>query len=173
MFRGPGEPTPIGYAFYNVGVQNDEVCAKTWPARVDELEQDVRSIVSNGNVEAIFLCGFGNMLVGIEGALSTLQAAADHGGVAQPVEVVKEFFNSMLGRIGLTDWEAFTDAPHIALVEFSSWEVKVQESYNCSQLSHRAQHLLLKHAVSERQVRVFNNHSPTSLAKKDNIKKPS
>ena len=40
-----------------------------------------------GRVEAIFLCDLENMLVGIYALLSTLQAEADHGGVAQPVAV--------------------------------------------------------------------------------------
>ena len=40
-----------------------------------------------GSVEAIFLCDLGNMLVGIYALLPTLQAEADHGGVAQPVQV--------------------------------------------------------------------------------------
>ena len=40
-----------------------------------------------GRVEAIFLCDLENMLVGIYALLPTLQAEADHGGVAQPVQV--------------------------------------------------------------------------------------
>ena len=81
------ETTSIDFAFYNVGIQHNEVGKTNWPGKVARLEQDVRSIVSKGNVQAIFLCDFGNMLVGIHALLSTLQAEADHGGVAQPVEV--------------------------------------------------------------------------------------
>ena len=40
-----------------------------------------------GGVEAVFRCDLGNMLVGIYALLPTLQAEADHGGVAQPVAV--------------------------------------------------------------------------------------
>ena len=60
------ETTPIGFAFYNIGLQNDQVGARKWRAKVWELDRDVVRIVSKGNVQAIFLCEFGNMINSIE-----------------------------------------------------------------------------------------------------------
>ncbi|MCP3880751.1 MAG: hypothetical protein GY701_20510, partial [Sulfitobacter sp.] len=158
------ETTPIGFAFYNIGIQNDEVGKKNWPVKVNELERDVKRIISRGNVQAIFLCEFGNMLVGIQAPLYELQA--DRPSPTPTIKVVQEFFNSMLARLGLTSWEAYTDAPYVALVDVSIWEVKVHEMIKnmCSHPLQRAQHLLLEHALSERQVRVLNNHSAGSTA---------
>jgi len=158
------ESTPIGFAFYNVGIQNGEVGKHNWRRKVGELERDILAIVSRGNVQAILLCEFGNMLVSIQVPLHELQS--DKPSPTPITEVVQELFNSMLARIGLTSWEAYTDAPYVALVDVSIWEVKVHERIEnmCSHPSQRAQHLLLKHAWSERQVRVLSNLSPTSTA---------
>ena len=117
---------------------------------------DVQSILSNGNVHAIFLSEFGNMV----------------DNIAEPLLCVKTFFNNMLHNLKLRKWKAFTDTPYVALVDVSIWKVK--EHYQVKDLlsgtRHRAQHMLLKHAVSERVVRVFNNHTPSFIATSRNQK---
>ena len=150
------ETTPIGFAFYNIGLQNEQVGAKRWRQNVWELQSDVVRIVSKSNVHDIFLCEFGNMLHGIEHKLYQMQA--DKPSKTPRTEVVQEFFNTMLARIGLTTWKAYPDAPYVALVDVSIWEVKVHERIQdmCSHQKQRAQHLLLEHCLSERLVRVLD-----------------
>ena len=48
------ESTPIGFAFYNVGIQNNEVGSQNWKQKVGELASDILDILSKDNVDAVF-----------------------------------------------------------------------------------------------------------------------
>ena len=128
------------------------------------MERDLTRIVSKDNVDAIFLCEVGNMRSPIKGLFSLQQEAAEHGGATQSVESLKDVFDNILYRKNLSSWEVITDAPYVALLDIGVWHLEFQERFSCGKPPHFVQHLILKHSMTGKYVRVFNNHSPTPLA---------
>ena len=136
--------------FYTIGLQTNQVKQKKWSVKVSELTADIQSIIEKGHVNGIFLSEVGKMVNVIE----------------EPLLCVQAFFNNILQELGLPRWKVFADTPYVALLDVSVWKVKEREQIHnlLSHTGHRAQHMLLEHAESKRIVRVFNNHSPTSIA---------
>ena len=111
--------TPIGFAFYNIGLNNNEVVGSNWTGKKWTLTSDVRSIIEGQkNVHAIFLCEVGNMLDSIEDQFYYRQQA-DKTSNTPKAKVVEEFFDKLLASIGASTWQTFQDAPYVALVDIS------------------------------------------------------
>jgi hypothetical protein len=165
---------PVGFAFYNVGIQNDEVLGYRWARKVGMLEDNIRRILAEPDVSCLFLCEFGHMQLPINCNLKRLSdgqvaaaGPASAGSRCVPTQdATQTFFEALLGRLKLVHFEVHADAPYVALVDTSIWIVqndhRVEEM--CSNAHQRAQHLLLKHRETGVIVRAFNCHTPTSIA---------
>ena len=62
----------IGFAFYNVGIQNTETNnTVNWKKKVATLKNDIQSILKDDLVDCVFLCEIGSMQNSIENVFPT------------------------------------------------------------------------------------------------------
>ena len=141
------------------------VSKSKWRSKVLRLENDITSMVEQGVVQAIFLCEFGQMRNVINRELVQQSAASSQQNPPPATQATKNFFEEMLRRLRLDVWEVFADAPYVALVDISVWEVVVHEKVSrmCTDGAQRAQHLLLRHVGTDEEVRVLNNHQSGAI----------
>ena len=169
-------PVYVSMCFYNVGIQNNEVAGRSWPAKVEKLKRDIRRIFSvSGGVQALFICEFGNMLSCIDGAM---RQAMHRRGVAQPAAhaqpSTQSLFEYIVQDMDGSNLVVHADPPYVALVSRDEWTVvggACKMKKLCTNKDLFAQQIRLRHVRTSEDVLVFNCHVPskgsTETRKKD------
>ena len=111
---------PVGFTFYNVGINNTEPGSRNWEQKVQKLEKDIldifenQQVIANQHVDGIFFSEFGWMKKPICEDLHRWLVSVGvpcPGGVA---EATKTFFEELLRRLQLTHLRVYADAPYVA-----------------------------------------------------------
>jgi hypothetical protein len=163
----------VSFAFYNIGIQNNEVGSKNWNAKIKNLKDDLaRALGSEHAVQGLLITEFGNMFDSIDKKLLSL---ACKGGVSQPTLYTNTFelFTVLLLELNLPNFLVFAHPPYIALIDKDYWHVESGVALDdiCTKTEFFVQHLMLRHTRSNRQLRIFNAHMPTSVATNERKKK--
>ena len=117
------ESFPVGFAFYNVGVQNKDVHGKKWNEIIRRLAGDLKKIFNDRHhdIHVLLLTEWGNMLISIDrefrvGATKHLMHVIPYatGGDGQPAvcENSTEFFSTLLESLEMPHIHVYAHPPY-------------------------------------------------------------
>ena len=171
------DQTHVAFAFYNVGLQNDMILARSWNRassdKQKKLRDDIMNIFRNEQeIQCLFLSGFGRMDVTIDNVLHNQRLHNVLDGLPPPTQ---QYFEQLVEDINLTHLVVRAIAPYIALIDSTYWMINecVPLEIYCSRQENFVMNLLLQHKENGKQVAVCNcniSSRATRLQREHSIK---
>ena len=103
--------TPVAVAYFNLGIQNNEVARQTnnWHSKVRRLEADIQAAFNSVHgLQVLLLSECGNMYKCIG---SVFRDLGKSGGGSHPARNTQEFFAHLLQRIDIAHIEVHANFP--------------------------------------------------------------
>ena len=150
----------LAIAYYNVGINNNEILGKPWTkpsGKREKLKTDIYAIFLPAHgMQVLLICEYGQMHPNIDEVVQR----DDHN----PALTTESVFKEILREIGLSDLEVLVYPPYVAIVDPEYWDVvDWQKCENlCDLETNFAAKLILQHKGSKNTLAAVVGHVPST-----------